>query len=180
MKYLMLIITFFMCNPAHANSVLKVNKERLIEVVGPIRDLQASADAVLALSEASSDRIFIKLDTYGGSVIGGLKLIQAIERAKTRGVRVVCYVENASMSMGTHIMAACSKNYVLESSLIMWHPVSISFMMVRITPDDAKRLHEGMELLVGFLEKKLKARLGLSDEDYEYYHKNEHIIPGVD
>ena len=165
---------------AAESKTLGIDKHRHLEITGTIRDLGDEADRLIALSEISLAPIFVTIDSYGGSVIGGLKFIRAIEQVKYRNVKVVCVVKDAAMSMGMHILAACTHRAAFSTSLLMWHPAYISVMMMNINQDTADRISLQLRILTEYLETQLKKALQIPEEEYNKYSKNEYIVLGAD
>jgi len=158
---------------------LKVNKHRTVEVDGPVKNLTSQADALLEMAEKNKKPVFVVINTYGGSVFGGLPLIRALEQLEHRGVPTVCVVTDAAMSMGMHIFASCRHRFAFRTSLLMWHPASISLMFARVTEKKAEQWRVQLRLITKYLEDKLKDRLQISEETYKNYHENEYIVPGA-
>ena len=159
----------------YALNELKIKKNRLVVVEDVVKDLDSQANRVLSLSENGDEPIYILLDTPGGSVIGGLKLIRAIERAKVRGIRVVCMVDGQSMSMGMHIMAACNHNFALPTSLLMFHKIAMYSMFYKIEENKTSVDIKQLKLLGDLLDKKLEERLKISKAQFDEYMHNEYI-----
>lgn len=160
--------------------VLKVEKNRTVEIFGPINDLEYESKELIRMGNNSKNPVFVVIDSPGGSVIAGVKFIQAIDRVRSRGVPVYCAVTGMAMSMATHILAACSYRYALPTSLIMWHPMAISVMMARLTEKSSGQLNKQFKLLSKYLDERLKKALQISEEKYREYEEGEYIMFGYD
>jgi len=160
---------------------ITLKKERTVRVVGVMRDLRPLGNKVLKLADTNPKQaINIIIDSPGGSVFGSMPLLQAVERAKSRGVVVNCVVTGKAMSMAMHLMAACSKNYILPSTLLMYHPVSVNLFDVRLTEDGAREIYTQMKIIGDYLDTKLRLRLGISEQLYLEFWRGEYIQFGHD
>ena len=135
---------------------------------------------MIKLSENNKKPIYVTIDSYGGNVLGGVEFIQAIDRVRSRGIKVKCVVTGASMSMATHILAACSHRYALPTSLIMWHPMAISVSFARLTEVNTDQMNQQLQLLSRYLDVRLRSALGISEAKYRKYEKGEYIMFAAD
>ena len=101
----------------------------------------------------TSNPLYVYIDSPGGSVIDGFKIIEAIKNDKSR--KIVC-VANTAASMAFSILQACPVRYVTDHSIVMQHvgsygiqgqsPNNVTMldfaerMFKRMSQDDAKRL----------------------------------------
>jgi ATP-dependent protease ClpP protease subunit len=74
----------------------------------------------------NKEEVVVFLDTPGGSVRSGMEIANYIKTLSTKGVRVTCVANNA-MSMGFVIMQYCPTRYIMESSIMMQHQMSLGF-----------------------------------------------------
>lgn len=177
MKYLLLALLFGA--GALQAKTFKYDPKRVVHITGTIESMDEPAEAIRELSTTKKP-IFIIINSYGGYVIEGVKVITAINQAKARKVRVYCAISDAAMSMATHIAASCTRRYAFKTSLIMWHPIAINLMFVRLTEKSTEQFNVQLKLLSSHLDKELKKALGLSDDVFNNYHENEYIQFAVD
>lgn len=161
---------------AFGGTIITHDPDRTLFVVGRIVDLKSTSTELLHLGNESNEKITIIIDSYGGGVVTGLEFIQAMDRVRSRGVTLDCVVMSAAMSMATHILAHCDNRYAFRTSLIMWHPISVSFTLVRLTEKSTEQIKTQLSLLSKYLEKTLKAVLGINEKEYNKYHENEYIV----
>lgn len=135
---------------------------------------------MLRLSENNKKPIYVTVDSYGGNVLGGVGFIQAIDRVRSRGIKVKCVVTGAAMSMATHIFATCSHRYAFPTSLIMWHPMAISVAFARLTEINTDQMNQQLKLLSRYLDVRLRTTLGISEAKYRKYEKGEYIMFAAD
>ena len=159
---------------------LRLDPNRTINISGPIKNLSKHSKRMLKLSENNKKSIYVIIDSYGGNVLGGVEFIQSIDRVRSRGIRVKCVVTGASMSMATHILAACSHRYALPTSLIMWHPMAISVAFARLTEVNTEQMNQQLQLMSRYLDLRLRSALGISESKYRKYEKGEYIMFAAD
>lgn len=155
-----------------------INENRSIHINGPIRNLEEEKDKILELSAKDNSPIYIIIDSPGGSVIAGLRFIQAMDRVKARGVDIVCIVEGMAASMAMHIFGNCSTRLSFPTSLLLWHPAYIVADGTPLTIRESERIRNQLILLTELLEERLKKALALPDEVYEEYYYNEYFVAG--
>ena len=135
-----------------------------------------SANKLIRFGNGSKKPVYIVIDSPGGSVIGGLPIITAIDRLNSRGIEVNCVVDGMAMSMATHILAACTNRYALPTSLIMWHPIAINLMFARLTEKSAAQIKTQLTLLSKYLDTRLRSKLRISKETFQKYNEGEYIV----
>lgn len=88
--------------------------------------LESTVDQTLneLLTDTTENDVYVFIDTFGGSVFAGNKLIEVIELLTLQGKNVYCIADTA-MSMGFAILQGCPTRYVLESSMLMQHQMSL-------------------------------------------------------
>jgi ATP-dependent protease ClpP protease subunit len=69
----------------------------------------------------------IYIDSPGGSVDAGLKLVDVMRTAQRNGTKVTCIVDGWAASMAGYILQACDARYMTKQSAVMFHTVSVSF-----------------------------------------------------
>ena len=153
-----------------------MDKSRTVKISGPIKNLRVEANKMLKMADTSKNPISVVIDSPGGNVIGGLPLITAIDRIRSRGIQVNCVVDGMAMSMATHIIAACSNRYAMPTSLIMWHPIAINLMYARLTVKSTHQVKTQLVLLSKYLDTRLRLALGLKKAKFLEYHEGEYIL----
>jgi hypothetical protein len=74
---------------------------------------------------AGSKEITFVLDSPGGYVDPGLRLVVAMQSFIARGGTVRCLVTGEAMSMAYYLLGACNERYVMARSQLLWHPIRI-------------------------------------------------------
>lgn len=71
-------------------------------------------------------RVYFHIDSLGGSVFGGMKLIKLVNRARRAGIHTTCLVDGAAMSMAfVFLQAACDDRWMTEGSILLAHKGSV-------------------------------------------------------
>ena len=78
----------------------------------------------LNLIETKHNTIYLYINSPGGDVMAGLEIVNYIKSLQTREKQVICIAHNA-MSMAFVIFQYCSQRYILYSSTLMQHQMSL-------------------------------------------------------
>lgn len=104
--------------------VIKLTNNNFVVLRDQIDSINA-ANVVDQLSRFwDKDEVYLFLDTPGGSVSAGLEITNYIRTLEMNGVNVVC-IANRAFSMGFVIMQYCPTRYVMDSSIMMQHQMSL-------------------------------------------------------
>ncbi len=103
---------------------------------------EGSVSAVItemkAFKAAGNKNLWIKIDSYGGSVHWGMKLVQEIEQY---GSPVTCVVDTKAMSMGFYTLQSCDRRLMTKRSQLMAHEPSARIQgTAQELEDEAKSL----------------------------------------
>jgi ATP-dependent Clp protease protease subunit len=122
--------------PAPEKSVLEVNKERLINILGPVNaGIVEKANDLMTLARISREPIYLFVNSPGGSVRAGNVFIDAMTIAKNRGIEIKCITSIYAASMAFSILANCSDRYVLPNARLLFHPARIGIMGAYTGPE---------------------------------------------
>lgn len=105
---------------------LKVDWKRTVIIKGPIRDenIDQVVEYMTNLEENSAEPIYVLIDSPGGSILAGERLISAMESAKGP-VYTVCTGLCASMAAVLH--AYGTKRYAQNRAILMYHDAAGGF-----------------------------------------------------
>lgn len=149
---------------AHTKTIeqLNVPADRAVFIVGPIMDMNDTVAQIYALDRKDpKSPIYLIIDSPGGSVMEGGKVISAIEGV-TAPVNTVCAELCASMAAYVHSYGAT--RYITGNSMLMYHDYSGQFM------GEGAHMHSLMSAIERFV-KRLNAhvaeRSGISLEKLE-------------
>jgi len=119
MKYLAALL-FGLClllSPLQAQAkggtaYVRLEDEITAKTIAPVREVVQKAN------QNEADAIIIDINSGGGDIDEGFKLIRDIERSK---VPVVCIVDGEADSMASEIFVTCPKRVMTKRSLLMIH-----------------------------------------------------------
>lgn len=97
---------------------IKLNTTNNIVIKGEINEKVASEFIYDLNIKSKKNNILIYLDTPGGSVDQGMKIVKEIQK-----YNLSCIAETA-YSMGFIILQSCNKRYILSNSKLMQHQMS--------------------------------------------------------
>ena len=140
----------------HSDSITLTTTNSLT-IKGPVTE-EATTEFIYALNKMKNkENIYIYLDTPGGSVEHGNKIVSEIQKYKLN-----CIAERA-YSMGFVILQACKNRYITSYGRIMQHQISYG-----VSNEKAKV--ESYVSFVNQLEDELTemqaARIGISSEEF--------------
>lgn len=86
-------------------------------------NIQMTADMVIEQLRGGERHLRFHIDSFGGSVFGGLRLIKLVNMARRElKVRTTCIVDGKAMSMGfVFLQAACDERVMTEGSVLLAH-----------------------------------------------------------
>lgn len=126
MKYLITVIVLIMLVFAvRANSmeVIKLTEDNHVVIRGQINGM-SSSKITDSLMKSKTKELYIFIASNGGSVTSGMQIVQTIQALQRSGVKVTC-IGNVALSMGFVIFQYCDNRYVMPSSVLMQHQMSL-------------------------------------------------------
>lgn len=139
-----------------ASNVITLTNKNYVSLVGPVTSSNVDSvlllfnDAEVLTTIKETKQIYLYLNTPGGSVFDGYRIIQHIRTLQAQNVSVDCIGQNF-MSMGFAIMQACSNRFVMTNSLGMQHPMSTlmygSIQTIRSELDMIEFMYEDLSQL---------------------------------
>lgn len=120
------------------------------------------------------------IDSPGGSVYAGLKLISQMKSLQGKGTKFVCYVPGLAASMAFHILVHCDKRVVLQESALLWHRARVFILFGVITSPVASALARDLQAIDEHILKDVSSvlRKDLSAEDISYHFEHETLHIG--
>lgn len=129
LKNLILLSAFISSSAVVHNDVVVLEENNFVTLRGPITGQSASKfinqliSKTTAKGHANKD-LYIYLNTNGGSVTSGMQIVQSLKALELSGTKITC-IGNVALSMGFVIMQYCPNRYVLDSSVLMQHQMSL-------------------------------------------------------
>lgn len=137
----------------NATNVITLTNNNFVSLVGPVTGpnidsvLQLMNDAALQSHIKSEKQVYLYLNTPGGSVIDGYRLIQHIRVLQAQQVSVDC-IGQTFISMGFAIMQTCTRRFIMSHSIGMQHPLSTflggALQNIRGQLDMVEAMHEDL------------------------------------
>lgn len=127
-KILYIFVSFINSYATETNTptqldLITLNRENHISILGTID--KASVDkAILDLNEINTDTYYVYLNSPGGYVEEGDRLVTHMTYLQESGKTLNCIAENAH-SMAFYIFQNCNQRYILPSSKVMQHQITV-------------------------------------------------------
>lgn len=101
-------------------STEKASNDPLIEIEEFDPTLTGAMKKLTELDAEGHKQIYVKIDSYGGSIHWGMELVQHLESLKTP---ITCVVDWKAYSMGAFLLEseACDKRLMTKRSTILFH-----------------------------------------------------------
>lgn len=150
MNYLVVIFILLSCVGlnccSHENIIIE---HANVVVIDSIFDDISSNKFIHDISHITHNNIIIFLDTPGGSIVAGHKMIQYMDSLSYSGKNITCIAENAA-SMGFAFFQACPLRLVMPHSIIMQHQPSFGYA------GQEKRINSRLKLTRTIIKKQNK------------------------
>ena len=102
---------------------VELTPDNHVSIKGRIDDQMASK-FISKINQINSTHIYIYIDSHGGSVDSGHKMIQYMNFKRESNHTLLCIAQQAD-SMAFHIFQFCNHRYILQNSKMMQHQMSI-------------------------------------------------------
>jgi ATP-dependent Clp endopeptidase proteolytic subunit ClpP len=170
MKFLAtLLATLMLALPAMAGSKAKVrprpvkkfdriqiDEDRLLVLKGDVRAHRVDpiVEEMVLLSKDSPRKIFMVINTNGGSIEAGMRLVTTMRSIDNE---VICLVDSKAYSMGAIIAAFCTRTYVQKHAMLMFHEAHYGVSgMESIVPSRVEATQKYLKLFHTEIAKRLK------------------------
>ncbi len=117
----------------------------------------------------------IYIDSGGGSVMDGERLIHQMKYLQNEGIKVTC-IANKAYSMAFHIFEMCDYRYIMEYSTLMSHQMSLGLR--RMEFKNMKNYLHMIELMDTKLNKQVANRIEMDYDSYFQKIRNDWWIYG--
>lgn len=161
--------------------------------VATVRAVSPSSDSIIFLSSginktsvdntlnalekarnAGLSEVYLVIDSPGGSVLDGAKLVSYMRASKMK-INTVC--ETLCASMGFHIFEAGHKRLVLEKAVLMGHPASGG---AGGTIEEMKSMIDMIKLYVDRMDADIAQRAGIPFDEFKVMMLNNTWLEGRD
>ena len=174
-KYFYFFCLFgFAINLVFAQQIITLQKNNFVSLDDTINDENIEKWSK-QMNKLTSNPIYIYIDSTGGSVDAGLQFINNMNWHIKQGKTVNCIVKSA-YSMAFVILQNCSNRYVMSSSTLMQHQISLGNLKGPL--NNLMNYLEMINSISNELDITVSKRLGLSLEDYRNKIKNDWWLTG--
>lgn len=129
------------------------------------------------LSVAESGPILVFVDSPGGDVLAGIRVVEAVRAAKAArpGLRVSCYVQSAASMAFYFVQLACDERVIGQTSIMMQHQASLGMQGKWGEVQSRTFL---VTQIMAWLDREISVRLGLTVEQYHQTIVNDWWLVG--
>jgi ATP-dependent Clp protease protease subunit len=113
-----MVMGLFLASSGYSRTITLTPENSLV-LRGEVRS-QNMADLTHKVMSGKQDKLYLFIDSPGGSIFAGLKLVDAL-RATDK--RIVC-VANTAISMAFVIFQACDERLIMDDAILMQHVAS--------------------------------------------------------
>lgn len=160
---LVTLLCFSQASAMNCNlNTINLNENNMVNIRGPIDSDSTNKFFQDIMKLDKEDEINIFINSPGGSVMEGLKIVSYIEMLN-ENVKVNCIADFAA-SMAFIITQSCKHRYALKSSLLMQHQMSL------MNRGNLFNLNNYMEMINEMnvdLDKSQAARINMSYEEFK-------------
>lgn len=154
------------CSPASAGTLALQPAQT--HVFKGVVDDDSVRDALQAFAKMPSRNVTLVLDSPGGYVDSGLKLVTGMQLLQSQGYTFRCLVTGMAASMAFGVLAECNTRYALPFSGLLWHPIRVSYRGA-ITTQLAAELAEMLEYYEAPFRARIQDQIKV-DADWFYLH----------
>ena len=140
-----------------------LTNDNFVSLRGPVTS-QSIAELILNLLDKTADERYIYLNTNGGSVDAGMRLINVINDLQNNNIKINCIADTA-ISMGFVIFQSCTRRYVLSYSTLMQHQMSLNGMSGKLLELNSYMSH--INKIENTVNKMQAHRINITQEDFE-------------
>ncbi len=164
-----LLFVFFLLNQSFANENIHLTKNNVVVIKDTIDD-QSVSQAIYKLNKMKNKSdVFIYLDTPGGSVESGNRLLMEIQK-----YNLSCIADRA-YSMGFVLLQGCKTRYIRQYGRIMQHQISYGVKGEKGKIDSYQQfIHQLEDDLVTIQANRVK----LTPQEFRYKTMNEWWLIG--
>lgn len=145
------------------NKIIHLTNDNFVSLRGPVTSTSI-ADLIANLLDKTSDKRYIYINTNGGSVDAGLKLINVIKDLENIDIEINCIADTA-ISMGFVIFQSCTNRYLLRYSTLMQHQISLRGVGGKILELNSYMTH--INMIENNLNKMQADRINMTQEAFE-------------
>lgn len=154
MKLLVLAV-FLIPTLCKSRTILTLDPRNTIYIRGVINGNMLPSVPTKIIS-TKGKRIFLVINSPGGSVPVGTTILDAMNMARASGKIIYCFSPVLAASMAFNILASCDHRYVFRHTKLLFHPISVFMqgpMRVRDIIPSLMHIYKQEELYIARLVK---------------------------
>lgn len=162
-------------------NVVQVDPNTTTTLLGEVNtDSVSRVLMALAQMEAGKAKsVTLVIDSPGGYVDPGLRLVVALDSLRARGRTVRCIVTGEAMSMAYYLLGACTERLVMARSQLLWHPIRVGFRG-GITGEAALAIGQSLLAFEQSMKEELITRMGVDPDWFDMHWRAETSHHGSD
>lgn len=121
----------------------------------------------------------ISIDSPGGSVENGYKMIHTLEKAQKAGIVSNCTVDTSAYSMAAALLQSCTHRYMTARASIMFHAIQIR-SEARMSQQELENLAAMVKVDNEALAAQCSHRMSISKSEYLFKTDNKEWFLGAD
>lgn len=159
--------------PLITKSLVNVNQNRILLLTSNVtpESVNPLVSEIKNLAKNPKEPIYLVIDSNGGSLDAGQKLIDTMRGAKSaHGLKTICIVIDDAFSMAAVISAYCHQTFMMPNSALMFHEAAYGIQAPASIIESYVKFNK--KFLGGF-EKRLAKQLGITYEKYVELRRDE-------
>ena len=173
-----LIGLLLVAGPCHAGTI-DPSRAAIIDMpisYGTLGPVYEKLDKLL--SDSSTADVTLIISSLGGEVTSGVRLINKVLALRSKGVSVICYVQDMAASMAFQLLTQCSERHALTNSFLLWHGVRTS-TQEPITAMVASSMSEDLKRMDDMVIRQLENSLTLTSKEIMHHFDRETLWSGL-
>lgn len=139
---------------------------------------------LLERAERGDKEVHMIINSPGGEVITGFLFLNMMEEAKSKGLKVTCFVPTVAASMAYQILLHCDERYTLEHAFLLWHRARVNvggFGSAPMTSTDLLTLGNDLLKMDNMIFSKVLSTMGgeVSLKTLMYHFERETLHSGL-
>lgn len=163
-------------NTSNNIEIITLKKNNFIRLEGEINDNNV-AKWIRNMNKISLNKIYIYINSSGGNVDSGLQFINTMNWYIQNNKIIICIGKKAH-SMAFVIFQHCTQRYIISSSILMQHQISISGTGIKGPINNILNYLDMVQSIGVELDIKIASRLGMQLSDYKNKISNDWWLYG--
>lgn len=148
---------------------VNVNPERVSVLKGGINPYTVNPilKTIRDLDNLDNGKIYLIINSYGGSVESGMELVSMIKSTKNP---IICIIESKAYSMAAILATYCTRTYIHKYASVMFHEATFTIIGKENVVENRLRI---MQKSINIIHKEVANNLNIPIEEYKKKIRNE-------